>query len=229
MKNIYKLFIVFVIAGFMLVACKKDNYLIGGKLENATTTLTTYDYLKNNRFKLFDTLLMLVDKAGLKDAINHQGITFYAPTDFAINNYLAKKTAEVQRVNPFAKYSVDTLIKYDLDKFRDSLNVYIIPQKVIYSSLTQNGIVFNTEKSGSQAVISFEPTYDPNLGYTSAVSTPPKIEYYTFIKGKLPVVVVASSIPDTIGVRVLCQTSGLTTSTGQLNVLSNSHVLFFKQ
>lgn len=229
MKNIYKLFIVFVIAGFMLVACKKDNYLIGGKLENATTTLTTYDYLKNNRFKLFDTLLMLVDKAGLKDAINHQGITFYAPTDFAINNYLAKKTAEVQRVNPFAKYSVDTLIKYDLDKFRDSLNVYIIPQKVTYSSLTQNGIVFNTEKSGSQAVISFEPTYDPNLGYTSAVSTPPKIEYYTFIKGKLPVVVVASSIPDTIGVRVLCQTSGLTTSTGQLNVLSNSHVLFFKQ
>jgi hypothetical protein len=78
-------------------------------------------------------------------------------------------------------------------------------------------------------VISFEPTYDPNLGYTSAVSTTPKLEYFTFIKGKLPSVIVASSIPDTVGVRVLCQTSGLTTSTGQLNVLSNSHVLFFKQ
>ena len=229
MKNIIKLLIVFATIGSILVSCKKDNYLIGDRLENATTPLTTYDYLKSNRFKMFDTLLMLVDKAGLKDVINHQGITFYAPTDFAINNYLQKKTLEAQRINPFAKYSIDTLIKYDLDKFKDSLNTYIIPQKVTYSSLTQSGVVFNTAKSGSQAVISFEPTYDPNLGYTSAVSTAPKIEYFTFIKGKLPPVVVASSIPDTIGVRVLCQTSGLTTSTGQLNVLNNTHVLYFKQ
>lgn len=216
------------VSSILLAACKKDNYFIGGKLESTTTTLTTYDYLKNNRFKMFDTLLLLVDKAGVKDVINHNGITFYAPTDFAINNYLQKKSLEAQRVNPFARYTIDTLIKYDLDKFRDSLNTYIVPQKVTYSSLTQNGVVFNTSKSGSQAVISYEPTYDSNLGYTSAVSTAPKIEYYTFIKGHLPSVVVASSIPDTVGVRVFCQTSGLTTATGQLNVLSNTHVLFFK-
>lgn len=229
MKNITKLIIVFVIASCMLAACKKDNYIIGGQLESTTTPLTTYDYLKNNRFKMFDTLLMLVDKAGLKEVVNQQGITFYAPTDFAINNYLQKKSLEAQRVNPFAKYTVDTLIKYDLAKFKDSLNAYIIPQKVVYSSLTQSGVVFNTAKQGSQAVVSYETTYDPYLGYTSAISTAPKVEYYTFIKGKLPSVVVASSIPDTVGVRILCQTSGLTTSTGQLNVLSNSHVLFFKQ
>jgi len=228
MKNITKLIIAFVVASCILAACKKDNYIIGGKLESTTTTLSTYDYLKNNRFKMFDTLLMLVDKAGVKDVINQQGITFYAPTDFAINNYLQKKSLEAQRINPFARYTIDTLIKYDLAKFKDSLNTYIIPQKVTYGSLTQSGVVFNTAKQGSQAVISFETTYDPNLGYTSAVSTAPKVEYYTFIKGKLPSVVEASSIPDTIGVRVLCQTSGLTTSTGQLNVLSNTHVLFFK-
>jgi len=229
MKNSIKLIIVFAVAGVAFTACKKDNYLVGGKLESTTTTLTTYDYLKNNRFKMFDTLLMLVDKAGLKDVINQNGVTFYAPTDFAINNYLQKKTLEAQKIDPFAKYSVDTLIKYDLDKFKDSLNTYIIDKKITYGSLTQNGVVFNTAKSGSQAVVSFEPTYDTNLGYTSAVSTAPKIEYYTFIKGKLPSVVVASTIPDTVGVRVMCQTSGLTTATGELNVLSNSHVLFFKQ
>ena len=136
---------------------------------------------------------------------------------------------EAQKVTPFAKYTIDTLIKYDLAKFKDSLNAYIIPQKITYGSLTQSGVVFNTAKSGSQAVVSFEPTYDSNLGYTSAISTAPKLEYYTFIKGTLPSVVVASTIPDTVGVRVLCQTSGLTTATGELNVLSNSHVLFFKQ
>ena len=228
MKNINKLLIVFALAGIVLTACKKDNYIVGGKLESTTTPLSTYDYLKSNRYKMFDTLLMVIDKAGLKDVINQKGITFYAPTDFSINNYLQAKTLEAQKVDPFAKYSIDTLIKYDLNTFKDSLNTYIIPQKVVYSSLTQNGVVFNTAKSGSQAVISYEKTYDPNLGYTSAVSTAPSVEYYTFIKGHLPPVIEASQIPDTVGVRVLCQTSGLTTSTGQLNVLSNSHVLFFK-
>ncbi|MGZ3751030.1 MAG: fasciclin domain-containing protein [Mucilaginibacter sp.] len=228
MKNIFKLLIVFAAANIVFVACKKDNYIVGGKLESTTTPLTTYDYLKSNRYKMFDTLLMVIDKAGLKDVINAKGITFYAPTDFAINNYLQAKTKEAQQIDPFAQYSIDTLIKYDLNTFKDSLNTYIIPQTVVYKSLTENGIAFNTAKSGSQAVISYEKTYDPNLGYTSAVSTAPSIEYYTFIKGKLPPAFVASTIPDTVGVRVLCQTSGLTTSTGQLNVLSNSHVLFFK-
>lgn len=229
MKNIGKLLIVLAMANLVLIACKKNDYIVGAKLENATTPLSTYDYLKNNQFKMFDTLLMLVDKTGLKDVINQQGITFYAPTDFAIDNYLQKKTLEAQKIDPFAKYTIDTLIKYDLNTFKDSLNTYIIPKKVTYSSLTQSGVVFNTAKGGSEAVISFEPTYDSNLGYTSAVSTAPKLEYYTFIKGHLPSVVVASAIPDTVGVRVLCQTSGLTTSTGQLNVLSNSHILYFKQ
>ncbi|NHA05128.1 hypothetical protein G7092_15065 [Mucilaginibacter sp. HC2] len=229
MKNIIKFFMISALAGIILVSCKKNDYIVGGKLENTTTTLSTYDYLKSNRYNMFDTLLLVIDKAGLKDVINQKGITFYAPTDFSINNYLQAKTLQAQKKNPFAKYSIDTLIKYDLNVFKDSLNTYIIPQTVTYGSLTGNGVVFNTSKTGSQAVISFEKTYDPTLGYTSATSTAPSIEYYTFIKGKLPTVVVASDIPDTVGVRVRCQTTGLTTSTGQLNVLSNTHVLFFKQ
>jgi hypothetical protein len=229
MKNIIKPLIVFALASIVFVACKKDDYIVGGKLENTTTTLSTYDYLKSNRYKMFDTLLMVIDKAGLKDVINAKGITFYAPTDFSINNYLQLKTIAAQKIDPSVKYSIDTLIKYDLNTFKDSLNAYIIPQAVVYKSLTQNGVVFNTAKTGSQAVISYEKTYDPNLGYTSAVSTAPSLEYYTFIKGQLPPVIQASQIPDTVGVRVLCQTSGLTTSTGQLNVLSNSHVLYFKK
>lgn len=229
MKNIIKLFMFFALTAIVFVACKKDNYLIGGSLESATTTQTTYDYLKSNRYKMFDTLLLVIDKAGLKNVINQTGITFYAPTNYSIKNYLQKKTLEAQKVNPFAKYSIDTLIKYDLNKFKDSINTYIVPQTVTYSALTENGVVFNTAKSGTKAVISFEKTYDSNLGYTSAVSTAPRIEYYTLIKGTLPATIVAKDIPSTVGVRVQCQTTGLTTATGQLNVLSNTHVLFFKR
>ena len=212
----------------MLASCKK-NYIIGGKLESTTTNLTTYDYLKSNRFKMFDTLLMLVDKAGLKDEINQKGITFYAPTDFSINRYLAKKTAEVQNVDIFAKYTIDTLIKYDLATFADSIKTYIIPKTITYTSLTSNGVVLNTAKSGASVVVSYEQTTDTNLGYNSVVNTIPQVEYYSLVIGTLPSPVKSVDLDPSVAIRILCQTSGLTTATGQLNVLSNSHTLYFRQ
>ncbi len=228
MKNIIKLLIVIAIANIMLASCKK-NYIIGGKLESTTTNLTTYDYLKSNRFKMFDTLLMLVDKAGLKDEINQKGITFYAPTDFSINRYLAKKTAEVQNVDIFAKYTIDTLIKYDLATFADSIKTYIIPKTITYTSLTSNGVVLNTAKSGASVVVSYEQTTDTNLGYNSVVNTIPQVEYYSLVIGTLPSPVKSVDLDPSVAIRILCQTSGLTTATGQLNVLSNSHTLYFRQ
>jgi hypothetical protein len=228
MKNIIKLLIVIAIANIMLASCKKD-YIIGGKLESTTTNLTTYDYLKSNRFKMFDTLLMLVDKAGIKDVINQKGITFYAPTDFSINNYLTKKTKEAQVGNIFVVYTIDTLIKYDLNAFADSIRMYIIPKTITYSSLTSNGVVLNTAQSGTQAVVSYEQTTDPNLGYNPVVTTIPQVEYYSRVIGTLPRPIVSVKLSDSVAIRVLCQTSGLTTATGQLNVLSNSHTLYFKQ
>jgi len=228
MKNIIKLLIVIAIANIMLASCKK-NYIIGGKLESTTTNLTTYDYLKSNRFKMFDTLLMLVDKAGLKDEINQKGITFYAPTDFSINKYLAKKTAEVQNVDIFAKYTIDTLIKYDLATFADSIKTYIIPKTITYASLNSNGVVLNTAKSGASVVVSYEQTTDPNLGYNPVVNTIPQVEYYSLVIGTLPPSFESVDLDPSVAIRVLCQTSGLTTATGQLNVLSNSHTLYFRQ
>ena len=228
MKNIIKLLIVIAIANIMLASCKK-NYIIGGKLESTTTNLTTYDYLKSNRFKMFDTLLMLVDKAGLKDEINQKGITFYAPTDFSINRYLAKKTAEVQNVDIFAKYTIDTLIKYDLATFADSIKTYIIPKTITYTSLTSNGVVLNTAKSGASVVVSYEQTTDTNLGYNSVVNTIPQVEYYSLVIGTLPSPVKSVDLDPSVAIRILCKTSGLTTATGQLNVLSNSHTLYFRQ
>lgn len=229
MKKIIKYLAVIVLAVAVFEGCKKDNYIVGGQLQNTVTPLTTYDYLKSNRFNMFDTLLLLVDRAGIKNVINQQGITFYAPTDFSINNYLTTRRLEVYNRDPKKTYTIDSLIKYDLQSFKDSINLYIIPKTVTYNSLSQTGVLFNTAFANKQAVISFEPTIAANLGYTSVVSTPPNLEFYTYIKGgPLPSPLIASAIPPSVGVRVLCQTSGLTTATGQLNVLVNSHTLYFK-
>lgn len=231
MKNkiIYIVFFGLILA-ISFSACKKKDYIIGGKLENNTSNLTTYDYLASNKYHIFDTLLLLIDKAGMKDAINKKGITFFAFTDNSINNYLKVKTAEAQRVDPFTQYNIDSLIKYNLDVFKDSLYVYIIPSAVDYGQLTENGTLFETDKSGSWAAVSFEKITDPNYGYSTYVSTPPKLEWYTFIKDKndLPTPFTASELEDSVGVHTLCQTSGIHTSTGILNVLSNNHAMYFR-
>lgn len=232
MKNkiIYVLVSCFILV-MSFSACKKSEYIIGGTVGPNTSNLTTYDYLVSNRSHSFDTLILLIDKAGMKDAINKTGITFFAFTDNSINNYLRAKTAEVQRLDPFLQYNIDSLIKYDLDEFKDSLNVYIIPSIVDYNHLTEDGTLFETAKSGTWAAVSFETTTDPNYGYSPYVSTAPKLEWFTFIKDKNdlpPPPFIASELEDSVGVHTLCQTSGLHTSTGNLNVLQNSHTMYFR-
>lgn len=218
------------ILGMSFFACKKNNYIIGGKLSNDSTNLTTYDYLKNNQYHIFDTLILLIDKTGMEQAINQKGITFFAFTDNSINNYLKYKTAAVQIVDPFKQYNIDSLIKYDLNVFKDSLEAYIIPSRVDYDLLTQNGSLFETAMTGTWAAISFETTLDPNLGYSSTVSEAPKVEWFTFIKNKadVPLSFSAALLPDSVGIHTLVQTSGIHTTTGILNVLSNSHAMYFR-
>lgn len=94
----------------ILFSCKRDDYLTGGSRHNTRYNVTTYDFLKNQSSGLFDTLLILVDKAGLKDKLNQPGVTFFAPTDYAITNYLERRAAEVQRIDPLRKWTLDSLI-----------------------------------------------------------------------------------------------------------------------
>ena len=78
------------------VSCKKDDYFIGGSLHNAQFNGTTYEYLKTN--PLFDTLLLLIDKTGLKDEVNAANTTFFAPTDYAIKKYVKDIVQERKRL-----------------------------------------------------------------------------------------------------------------------------------
>ena len=183
-------------------SCKKDKYLVGGSLHNAKVNMSTYDFLKSNQAGLFDTLLLLVDKAGLKDKINQQGISFFAPTDYAINTYLKVNASERKM-----KWTIDSLIKYELPNFVDSINVYIVNKLLTYDNLTENGIEYPTLKEGSNCVVSYEKTLNPELGYNSNLTTIPRIVYFTF---------------NSLKTRV--QTSGIETTTGMVHVLANPHL-----
>lgn len=212
----------------LFTSCKKNDYLVGGSLHSAKVNMTTYDYLKSNSAGLFDTLLLLVDKAGLKDKVNQQGVTFFAPTDYSINAYLNSRAVEEQKIDPFRKWTIDSMIKYEMPKFTDSINIYFVNGALTYDKLTNNGTLYPTLKQGSDCVVSYEETKDPALGYNPNVSTIPRIVYFTFLLKALTPPIIASEIQSDEGVHTRVQTSGIETNTGIIHVLNNQHKLFFR-
>jgi hypothetical protein len=220
--------ILFLAGVTMIVSCKKENYLIGGPLNVAKVNETTYDYLKNDPQHLFDTLVLLIDDAGLKDSINQPGITFFAPTDYSIDNYLAIKTKFAQNINPFAQYTIDSLVKYDLDSFKYYIGEYIVHTPLNFNNLTPKGTEFLTGKDTTFSVVSYEPTTDPYLGFYSAVNTPPSIVFYTLLYQQIKGQFNAQNFTKTDGVKTRVQTFGILTTTGTLGVLGNEHALYFE-
>lgn len=227
MKKIYNILFVLVIAGLFFSACKKNDYFVGGSLHNSKVNMSTYDFLKSNNRGLFDTLLLLVDKAGIKDQINKQGMTFFAPTDYSIRSYCEYRSVLLQKVDPNKRWTVDSIIKYELPRFADSINVYMVPSVVSFSQSTENGKIYDTQKANAKAVVSYESTDDVNLGYNSNSTVLPRVMYYTYLYKPLAEPFVAKEIPNTTGARTLAQTSGVESTTGIVHVLVNSHRLFF--
>lgn len=212
----------------LFASCKKNDYLVGGSVHSAKVNMTTYDYLKSNSAGLFDTLLLLVDKAGLKDKINQQGVSFFAPTDYSISGYLNERALEEQNIDPFRNWTIDSMIKYEMPKFIDSINIYFVNEALTYDKLTENGTLYPTLKQGNDCVVSYETT-DPDLGYNPNVSTIPRIVYFTFLLKALTPPIVASEIASDEGVHTRVQTSGIESTTGIIHVLNNQHNLFFRK
>jgi len=232
MKKIYIVHISLICVAFLLIfSCKKKDYILGGTTEAQVYKNTlTYDVLKGN--PLYDTLIMLIDSAGIEAQVNQMNSTFFAPSDYSIYNYLESRTLADQLVNPYAQFGLDSLIYYvknNINGTKDSLLMYFVDQPLPFTVLSSDGAAYPTALSGDTAVVSYEYTKNTNLGYNSIVSSVPQVVYYTqlwyhySVSPSTP----ADSITAQIGARTLCVTSGIATQNGYLNALDNSHVLFF--
>ena len=216
----------------LFTACKKD-YITGGSIEdvNKYKNTLTYDMLKQN--PLYDTLVQLIDTAGLKDKVNQNGITFFAPSDYAIYNYLSARTLRVQATSSAsAKFGLDSLFYYirnNVKGTKDSLLMYMINKPLPYTALTDMGALYPTELVGDTAIVSYEYTRNTQLGYSSIVSSVPQVVYFTQLwkHYDLSATNPAGTIPSTIGVHTLVKTSCIATQNGLVNALDNSHYLFF--
>src|SRR5882757_4081066 len=202
-------------------SCKKSE-TIGGSHFVAQVDMTTYDYLKTNH--LFDTLVIMIDKMGLKDEVNNSG-TFFAVTNFTMRNYVQARELYEQTIRNDENlvYTFDSL---DLPALKDSLRSYMFPNHITRASLTQLGRLYKAN-NGEIRLIQLIPTTD----YTNqnVFITDPEYVYLTKI---LPLP--GSPVPtDSTGLtqlkpeqllQALCQTSGILTTTGVLHVLNNGHM-----
>ncbi|RYF13070.1 MAG: hypothetical protein EOO42_19335, partial [Flavobacteriales bacterium] len=91
-RNIYSIGIIALVALITISSCQKDDYINdGGKILTGRVNMTTYDYLKSN--KKFDSLVKIIDQAGMKDEINGN-ITFFATTNYGAADYVSAKKQE---------------------------------------------------------------------------------------------------------------------------------------
>lgn len=217
----------FLILLSLLSSCKKD-YVVGGSIEdvNMYKNMTNYEVLAQD--PTFDTLIQIIDAAGLKDQINQSGTTFFAPSDYSILGYLQQRTVFVQEnYSDNAVFGLDSLKYYlqtNKDNTKDSLLMYLIHTPLPYDAMTRTGKAYETGLEGDTAIISYSP-----YGDAGPVSTRPRAVFYTHLwyhydlSDNTP----AEDIPEEIGVRTLVITSGINTKSGIMNYLENFHTLFF--
>jgi len=222
--KIFKTSIICFIALMVFYSCKKD-YVIGGSVFNPNVNMTTYDYLKTNH--LFDTLVIMIDKTGLKEEVNSSG-TFFAVTNYSIKNYVLKKRDQVrfEKDDENYPYTFDSL---DFSMLKDSLRAYMFKEKLAIENLQGRG-VFATANDGEKRLVMGFETND----YTSGIfTTKPKYIYLTKIiatpeNKPLPTSLEeALLVDDDQQLYTLCQTTGIISTTGVLHVLSNNHTFTY--
>lgn len=222
-KYIYSIGIA-LLALITISSCQKDDYINdGGKILSGRVNMTTYDYLKSN--KKFDSLVKIIDQAGMKDEINGN-ITFFATTNYGVADYVsAKKQEKITQVgDENIKFSIADINPTEL---KDSLKMYMFTGKITRNQLDTEGRLFNSllgPMNGITWLIKLRRTndYAQYLDYVEYVNLTKVIGTRDDLESD------PTTIPvDRRDVSVDCQTSNIITTTGILHVTNNYHRLFF--
>lgn len=217
MKNKILYFIICGLGLAYLTSCKKSSYLTDGGLSQAKSSLTTYDYLKEHKYHLFDTLIMVIDHYKLKDEVNGAA-TFFAPTNYSINNYIRIKKDSVRQVNENADYTLDDMYK---DISADSLRIYMSKARIELSTAPLTPTI---QINGSNIQTAVQRILQPKPA-ESWSSSPIYYLYYIKVRGSLDQQNTTAQPDDPdIDLKAQCQTTGIEPSSGGiLHVLSNNH------
>ena len=200
--------------------CRKAAYLTDDGLHTAEVSQNTYDYLASHPHHMFDTLLLVIDHFGLKDEVNNAK-TFWVPSDYSIARYYEFKRSVFLEEDENANYAFDDfLADINVDSVRSylytdgqhSLSNANTTYSLVENNTTIDGFAYNKQLQ-SQGQWSYQDVY--HLYYIKVRGEPDE----TAPDGSVRVD--RNDLADT---RVLCQTTGIKTTSGTvLNVLDNRH------
>ncbi|PSL43050.1 fasciclin domain-containing protein [Chitinophaga niastensis] len=152
----------------MIAGCKKDNYLVnsGGTDLERIRKMSSYDFLKESR--ALDTVVMLIDKAGMKTEINGD-ITFFSPTNVGVTNFLAQQTIALQRRtnNENLQFTFDSL---SVDSIKFYLRRHIFKGVIDKNALGYTKKLFSNSNGEGSYYISLEKYYIDVSGIRSTTN-----------------------------------------------------------
>ncbi|NLR80682.1 hypothetical protein [Chitinophaga eiseniae] len=196
-----------------LAGCKKDNYLVndGGTDLERIRKMSTYDFLRES--KVLDTVVLLIDRAGMKDEINGD-ITFFSPTTYGVNSFLKQQTIALQRRtnNENIKFTLDSL---SADSIKFYLRRHIFKGVIDKKALTYTKKSFTNVNGEGNYYINLEKYY---IDVSGIRSTTNRIRFRR-IFGQPD-----EDVPDGVENRepdfyTYVQTSEVRTATGMVHVL----------
>lgn len=215
MKLFLKTSLILLVIFLSLTACSNDDYLTDSGVAKAETPLTAYDYLKAHKYKMFDSLITIIDHYNLKETVNSSG-TFFAPNDYNIRRLLRIKTDSLraQTDDPTANYSFDNLLN-DPNVTSHSILQYVFNEKILLNTITTTGQEYKTL---ADTLITVKKIKTEDRVYYENSDAPVYFLYYCK-DGKA---------------NEVCQTTDILTQNGKgtvLHVLNNTHIynLFTKK
>lgn len=218
-----KSFFILIAASLLMASCKKDGYKNDGGKSNAFVNMTTYDFLRSQ--PVFDSLVRMIDHAGMKDAVNGD-VTFFATTNYGVADFVAVRKVRrgAQLGNENLPYSIDSL---PVSEMKDSLRIYLFAGKINRDQMKVGGELYNSllgPMAGVQFLIKLRRTQD----YSAYLDHVDYVQFAKVIGTRDDQQPDPNAIPETERDMAFdCQTSGIITTTGIVHVLSGNHRLYF--
>ncbi len=170
---------VFLIA-LVFISCSKDKHIIGGdRNETNEVNMSTFDFLKS--FEATTQTARLIERAGLINEVNGD-VTVIAPSNYAVNRFLRRKTNRLLRLDPAAQaMTVEDIPEAELEQLR----MYIVDGSFLSTDLTPEGILLPTHRNGDSLRLSLvEATAEPGAAWDGGGQPGQGYQYSNFMQSR---------------------------------------------
>ncbi|HEU0227792.1 MAG TPA: hypothetical protein VFQ86_08645 [Arachidicoccus soli] len=106
----------------VLSSCQKQKYYYDTGLSKAAYNGTVMDYLENNPYHLFDSVVKVIKLAGMENVFQSDSITFFAPADTCIYASIANLNSQlVSR----GKDTISDLAQLSPEFWKEEISLYL--------------------------------------------------------------------------------------------------------